>query len=71
MNKLQARNNLNKGGKAFTDRKYAAAAQFFEKAVKLDPDLLEARIYLATAYTSQFVPGSTDPESEANRDGGY
>lgn len=66
MNKLQARNNLNKGGKAFTDRKYAAAAQFFEKAVKLDPDLLEARIYLATAYTSQFVPGSTDPESEAN-----
>ncbi len=66
MDKLDARNNLNKGVKAFTDQKYDAAAQFFEKAVQGDPALLDARMYLATAYTSQFVPGSTDPKSEEN-----
>ena len=44
--------------------KYDAAAQFFEKTIELDPDFEIARMYLATAYTSQFVPGSSDPKSE-------
>jgi len=64
MDKLHARDNLNKGVKAFTEQKYDAAAQFFEKAVQLDPVLEDARMYLAEAYSSQFVPGSTDPKSE-------
>ncbi len=64
MKKLRARDNLNKGVKMFTDQKYGAAAQFFEKALQLDPEFETARMYLATAYTSQFVPGSTDPKSE-------
>ncbi len=62
--KLRARDNLNKGVKVFTEMKYNAAAQFFEKSIALDPDFEVARMYLATAYTSQFVPGSTDPKSE-------
>lgn len=62
--KLRARDNLNKGVKAFTEQKYDAAAQYFEKSIQLDPDFEVARMYLATAYTSQFVPGSTDPKSE-------
>lgn len=62
--KLQARDHLNKGVKAFTDQKYDAAAQYFEKSIQLDPDLEDARVYLASAYMSQFVPGSTDPKSE-------
>jgi tetratricopeptide (TPR) repeat protein len=62
--KLRARDNLNKGVKAFTEMKYDAAAQFFEKSIAQDPDFEVARMYLATAYTSQFVPGSTDPKSE-------
>lgn len=64
MKKLDARDNLNKGVKAFTDQKYDAAAQYFEKTVELDPELETARMYLATAYSYQFVPGSTDPKSE-------
>jgi tetratricopeptide (TPR) repeat protein len=64
--KLRARDNLNKGVKAFTEQKYDAAAQFFEKSIQMDPDFEVARMYLATAYTSQFVPGSTDPKSEEN-----
>lgn len=62
--KLRARDNLNKGVKAFTDNKYDAAAQFFEKSIEQDPDFVDAQMYLATAYTSQFVPGSSDPKSE-------
>src|SRR5512139_1795677 len=64
MRKLEARDKLNKGVKAFTEMKYDAAAQFFEKTLQLDPGFETARMYLATAYTSQFVPGSTDPKSE-------
>jgi len=64
LSKLRARDSLNKGVKAFTDQKYDAAAQFFEKAIELDPEFETSRMYLATAYTSQFVPGSTDPKSE-------
>jgi tetratricopeptide (TPR) repeat protein len=64
MQKLRARDNLNKGVKAFTEMKYDAAAQFFQKSVELDPNFEDAQMYLATAYTSQFVPGSADPKSE-------
>ncbi len=62
--KLRARDNLNKGVKAYVEMKYGAAAQYFQKSVELDPEFEVARMYLATAYTSQFVPGSTDPKSE-------
>jgi tetratricopeptide (TPR) repeat protein len=61
--KLQARNNLNKGAKAYTDQKYEAAAQYFEKSLHLDPDFEAARMYLGTAYSSQFIPGANDPKS--------
>ena len=64
MNRLKARDKLNKGVKAFTEMKYDAAAQYFEQTLELDPDFETARMYLATAYTSQFVPGSSDPKSE-------
>jgi tetratricopeptide (TPR) repeat protein len=64
LTKLRARDNVNKGVKAFTEQKYDAAAQFFQKSIELDPSFETARMYLAIAYTSQFVPGSTDPKSE-------
>jgi tetratricopeptide (TPR) repeat protein len=61
--KLQARNLLNKGVKAFTEQQYAKAAEYFEQSIQLDPSFKTARMYLATSYTSQFVPGSPDPKS--------
>jgi tetratricopeptide (TPR) repeat protein len=66
INKLQSRDNLNKGVKEFTNQNYATAAQFFEKAVELDPDFPDdvPRVYLATAYMLQYIPGSMDPKSE-------
>jgi tetratricopeptide (TPR) repeat protein len=61
--KREARDNLDRGVKAFAEQKYDKAAQFIEKAVELDPDFEPARMYLATVYTNQFVPGSPDPKS--------
>lgn len=61
---LRSRDKLNKGVKAFTEQKYEKAAEFFEESIRLDPDFEIARMYLATTYTSQFVPGSPDPKSQ-------
>jgi len=60
---LKARNALNKGVAAFGRADYSVAARHFEEAIAADPELLDARQYLATAYMSQFIPGS---ESEEN-----
>jgi tetratricopeptide (TPR) repeat protein len=64
ISKLRARDNLNKGVRAFTEQKFDQAAQYFEQAIKQDPEFEVARMYLATTYTSQFVPGSPDPKSK-------
>src|SRR5688572_24931253 len=66
--KLQARDNLNKGVKAFTEQKFDRAAEYFEKSLQLDPEFQVARMYLATTYTSQFVPGSPDEKSNQMAD---
>jgi len=64
--KLQARDNLNKGVRAFRDAHYDNAVKYFQTAVQLDPDLTTAEIYLATAYSQQFVPGGRGEENEKN-----
>ncbi len=63
ISQLKARDNLNKGVKAFTEQKYEAAEKFFQAALEADPSFDVARMYLATTYTSQFIPGSPDPKS--------
>jgi len=67
-NKLKARDNLNQGVNAFRAGKYTDAADSFKLAIDLDPDLPAARLYLATAYMSQYVPGSDTPENKRNAD---
>ena len=62
--KLKARDYLNKGATQYTNKKYDAAAQFFQKSLELDPTFEIARMYLASAYMSQYMPGSTDPRNE-------
>ena len=63
--KLRARDNLNQGVNAFKNAKFADAVSHFKTAVELDPSLSSARLYLATAYRSQYIPGA---DSEENRD---
>jgi tetratricopeptide (TPR) repeat protein len=57
-NKLQARDHLNKGVQAYKGAKYEEAIDHFQKAVSLDPGLINARLYLATAYAQQYIPGA-------------
>ena len=56
-NKLKARDQLNKGVAAFRAGQYQAAIKNFQNAVEMDPTLMNARLYLATAWYSLYVPG--------------
>jgi tetratricopeptide (TPR) repeat protein len=64
--KLKARDNLNKGVQAFKSAKYNQSVEHFKEAVRLDPDFNTARLYLATAYMSQYIPGADSPENMQN-----
>jgi len=45
-----------KGVAAYKNGLYDAAIEDFQKAKELDPGLMNARLYLATAYASQYIP---------------
>jgi len=55
--KLRARDQLNKGVEAYKNSRYESAIDHFQQAVQLDPSLINARMYLATAFVSQYIPG--------------
>jgi tetratricopeptide (TPR) repeat protein len=61
--KLRARDQLNKGVKSYKDNHYEQAIDHFQQAVQLDPTLINARMYLATAYVSQYIPGVDSPDN--------
>jgi Flp pilus assembly protein TadD len=63
-NKLQSRDQLNKGVQAFKNAQYPDAVEHFKEAVRLDPNFSTARLYLATAYMQQYIPGAESPENK-------
>ena len=54
---------LNKGIQAYKSGKYQEATDAFQQAVDLDPSALNARLYLATAWMSRYIPGALSPEN--------
>jgi tetratricopeptide (TPR) repeat protein len=64
-NKLKARDLLNKGVNSFKNGQSDAAIEYFKQAKEADPDLLNARLYLATAYASLYIPGAPSQENMA------
>jgi tetratricopeptide (TPR) repeat protein len=64
-NKLKARDLLNKGVTAFKNGQSDAAIEDFKEAKEADPELLNARLYLATAYASLYIPGAPSQENLA------
>jgi tetratricopeptide (TPR) repeat protein len=66
-NKLKARDLLNKGVNAFKNGQYDEAVEDFKRATVLDPSLIVAHLYLATAYANQYIPGAP---SEQNKEFG-
>ena len=61
--KLRARDQINKGVQSYKNAKYEEAIEHFKNAVQLDPSLINARLYLATAYMQQYIPGADSPEN--------
>lgn len=66
--KLQARDHLNKGVNAFKNAQYPEAVEHFKQAVELDPNYPIARLYLATAYMQQYIPGAESDENKKMAD---
>jgi tetratricopeptide (TPR) repeat protein len=62
--RLKARDHLNKGVQSFRNAQFQPAIMHFKEAVRLDPSLLNARLYLATSYAQQYVPGGDSPENK-------
>src|ERR1700722_13322145 len=62
-NKLRARDQLNKGVESYKNNHYEQAIDHFQQAVQLDPGLINARMYLATAFVSQYIPGVDSPDN--------
>lgn len=62
-NKLKARDLLNKGVASFKAGQYDAAIEQFKQAKEADPTLMNARLYLATAYASTYIPGAPSDEN--------
>ena len=58
-----ARGWINKGVQEYRGEKYKDAVESFQKAVDLDPNNVTARLYLATAFMSQYIPGAASPEN--------
>src|ERR1700732_4331217 len=61
--KLRARDQLNKGVTAYKNAKYEEAIDHFQQSVTLDPSLINAKMYLATAFAQQYIPGADTPDN--------
>jgi tetratricopeptide (TPR) repeat protein len=54
---------LHLGVEAYKDSRYDEAMEHFEKAIELDGSNLKARLYVATACMSQYIPGVDSPKN--------
>jgi tetratricopeptide (TPR) repeat protein len=66
--KLKSRDEMNKGVQSYRNNKYADAVNHFKQAVELDPTNKNAKLYLATSYMIQWVPGAESPDNKKNYD---
>jgi tetratricopeptide (TPR) repeat protein len=64
--KLKARDQLNKGVQSYKNQKFEEAIEHFKNAVADDPSLTNAKLYLATAYAQQYIPGADTPDNVRN-----
>lgn len=64
--KLKARDLLHRGTQAYAAGQTEGAIEDFKEAMALDPDLLTAQLYLATAYQGEYVSGVTSDQNMRN-----
>ena len=63
---LKSRDQLNKGVQAYKANKFETAIEHFKNAIQYDPGLTVAKLYLATACSTQYVPGADNAENKRN-----
>ena len=61
----EVRREISQGVRAYRQGQYAEAAAHFEKAVQLDPQSINPRLYLASSYAAQASAGSRGAGKEA------
>lgn len=61
---VDSRGWLNRGVQAFKNAQYPDAVAAFQKAVDMDSTSVPARLYLATAYMQQYIPGMDSAENQ-------
>src|SRR5208283_220538 len=59
----QAREALDKGVAAYREGQFEQAGAYFRKAEELDSTSVKARLYLATSYAAQYVPGAPSADN--------
>ncbi len=59
----RARYELDQGVAAYKSANYEKAIEHFGNAVRLEPDLPNARLYLANSLAQQYVPGVETPDN--------
>lgn len=62
--RAEAKSLLDQGVQAFKSSQFDLAIELFTKAKDADPSLINARLYLATTYAAEYIPGAP---SEQNR----
>jgi tetratricopeptide (TPR) repeat protein len=60
---LKSRDQLNQGIANYKNAKYGDAVENFKQAIALDPKWPVPRVYLATSYMVQWIPGAESPEN--------
>jgi len=60
---LKSRDQLTKGMANYRNAKYGDAVENFKQAIALDPKWTVPRLYLATSYMIQWIPGAESPEN--------
>ena len=61
---LVANDQINKGVAAFKNARYEEAEDHFQKAIQMDPENPNPKLYLATTYASQVVPNLDSPDNK-------
>ncbi len=61
---LRSRYEMNQGMQAYKNGYYPQALEHFTAAINLDPKNINGKLYRATAYMIQYVPGASTPQNK-------
>jgi len=63
-NQLRSRYEMNQGIQAYKNKQFTQAVDHFTNAVNLDPKNVNGKLYRATAWMIQYVPGAQSKQNE-------